>query len=43
MLRDYVLPDLKPDVVINWLTEPDHLQHAIGAGAPEVAHGHPQQ
>src|SRR5262245_5537134 len=35
VLRDYVLPDLKPDVVINWLTEPDHLQHAIGAGAPE--------
>src|SRR5262249_58721123 len=29
VLRDYVLPDLKPDVVINWLTEPDHLQHAI--------------
>src|SRR5262245_49590703 len=27
VLRDYVLPDLKPDVVINWLTEPDHLQH----------------
>jgi len=21
--------------VINWFTEPDHLQHAIGAGAPE--------
>ncbi len=36
VLRDYVLPDLKPDVVINWLTEPDHLQHAIGAGAPEA-------
>ena len=36
MLRDYVLPDLKPDVVINWLAEPDHLQHAIGAGAPEA-------
>jgi predicted AlkP superfamily pyrophosphatase or phosphodiesterase len=35
VLRDYVLPDLRPDVVINWLTEPDHLQHAIGAGAPE--------
>ena len=35
VLRDYVLPDLKPDVIINWLTEPDHLQHAIGAGAPE--------
>jgi predicted AlkP superfamily pyrophosphatase or phosphodiesterase len=34
VLRDYVLSDLKPDVVVNWLTEPDHLQHAIGAGSP---------
>ena len=34
VLRDYVLPDLKPDVVINWLTEPDHIQHATGPGSP---------
>jgi predicted AlkP superfamily pyrophosphatase or phosphodiesterase len=34
VLREYVLGDLKPDVVVNWLTEPDHLQHAIGAGSP---------
>jgi predicted AlkP superfamily pyrophosphatase or phosphodiesterase len=36
VLRDYVLPELKPDVVLNWLTEPDHLQHALGAGSPEA-------
>ncbi len=36
VLRDYVLPELKPDVVINWLTEPDHIQHAIGAGSPQA-------
>jgi predicted AlkP superfamily pyrophosphatase or phosphodiesterase len=36
VLRDYVLPELKPDVIVNWLTEPDHLQHAIGAGSPEA-------
>jgi len=36
VLRDYVLPELKPDVVINWLTEPDHIQHGIGAGSPEA-------
>lgn len=36
VLRDYVLPELKPDVIINWLTEPDHLQHAMGAGSPEA-------
>jgi predicted AlkP superfamily pyrophosphatase or phosphodiesterase len=36
VLRDYVLPELKPDVVLNWLTEPDHLQHAFGAGSPQA-------
>jgi hypothetical protein len=36
LLRDYVLPELKPDVVINWVTEPDHIQHGIGAGSPEA-------
>jgi predicted AlkP superfamily pyrophosphatase or phosphodiesterase len=36
VLRDYVLPDLKPDLIVNWLTEPDHLQHAVGAGSPEA-------
>ena len=35
VLGDYVLPDLKPRVVISWMTEPDHIQHARGAGAPE--------
>ncbi len=34
VLRDYVLPELKPDVIIDWLTEPDHIQHATGAGSP---------
>jgi predicted AlkP superfamily pyrophosphatase or phosphodiesterase len=34
VLRDYVLPELKPDVVINWMTEPDHIQHATGPGSP---------
>jgi predicted AlkP superfamily pyrophosphatase or phosphodiesterase len=34
VLRDYVLSDLKPDVAVNWLTEPDHLQHALGVGSP---------
>jgi hypothetical protein len=27
VLREYVLPELRPTVVINWLTEPDHSQH----------------
>jgi predicted AlkP superfamily pyrophosphatase or phosphodiesterase len=36
VLRDYVLPELSPDVVINWITEPDHTQHGLGAGSPEA-------
>jgi len=36
VLRDYMLSELKPDVILNWLTEPDHLQHALGAGSPEA-------
>jgi arylsulfatase A-like enzyme len=36
VLRDYVLSELKPDVVINWLTEPDHMLHVNGAGSPQA-------
>ena len=36
VLRDYVLPELKPAVVFTWMAEPDHTQHALGPGAPEV-------
>ncbi|MBO0751733.1 MAG: alkaline phosphatase family protein [Bradyrhizobiaceae bacterium] len=36
VLRDYVLPDVRPDVIINWLTEPDHVAHAKGPGSPET-------
>src|SRR6185503_14622867 len=35
VLREYVLPELTPDVVINWLTEPDPSQHHVGVGSPE--------
>ncbi len=34
VLREYVLPELRPDVVVNWLTEPDHSQHTAGVGSP---------
>lgn len=36
VLRDYVLPDMRPSVVFTWMTEPDHIQHGLGAGAPEA-------
>ena len=34
VLRQYVLPELGPAVVIDWLTEPDHSQHGLGVGSP---------
>jgi arylsulfatase A-like enzyme len=34
VLREYVLPELRPAVVLNWLTEPDHSQHSVGVGSP---------
>lgn len=36
VLREYVLPEMEPDVVLNWLTEPDHSQHRAGVGSPEA-------
>jgi arylsulfatase A-like enzyme len=36
VLRDYVLPEMKPQLVFTWMTEPDHTQHAHGIGAPET-------
>jgi predicted AlkP superfamily pyrophosphatase or phosphodiesterase len=35
VLRDYVLPELKADVLAVWFTEPDGSQHEHGAGSPE--------
>jgi predicted AlkP superfamily pyrophosphatase or phosphodiesterase len=35
VLRDYVLTELEPDVVLNWFTQPDGSQHEFGAGSPE--------
>jgi hypothetical protein len=34
VLREYVLPELRPAVVFTWMTEPDHIQHGLGAGSP---------
>ena len=36
VLGEYLLPAVKPDVIVNWITEPDHTQHAFGAGSPEA-------
>jgi len=34
-LTEYVLPEVKPDVILNWFTEPDGSHHDYGAGSPE--------
>jgi arylsulfatase A-like enzyme len=36
VLREYVLSDLKPRVIVDWLTEPDETQHRFGPGSPEA-------
>ena len=36
VLREHVLPELRPTVVVNWLTEPDHSQHSVGVGSPDA-------
>ncbi len=36
VLREYVLPELKPEVVIDWQTEPDGSQHSHGVGSQEA-------
>lgn len=36
VLREYVLPELQPEVVIDWQTEPDDAQHNHGTGSQEA-------
>jgi len=39
VLREYVLPELKPEVVIDWQTEPDGAQHRYSTGSQEARKG----
>ena len=34
VLREYILPEIRPDVVVDWQTEPDGAQHSHGVGSP---------
>ena len=36
VLSELVLPELRPDVTIAWICEPDHTQHAFGVGSPQA-------
>jgi homoserine O-acetyltransferase/O-succinyltransferase len=36
VLRDYVLPELRPDVIIDWMGPLDAAQHAHGVGSPQA-------
>jgi len=35
-LREILVPLHQPDVIVAWITEPDHTQHAYGLGSPEA-------
>ena len=39
VLRDYVLPELRPDVVIDWEDGVDSTQHTFGAGSSQAIEG----
>jgi arylsulfatase A-like enzyme len=36
VLRDYVLPELNPDVIVDWMGPLDSAQHARGVSSPEA-------
>jgi len=36
VLREYILPELPHDLVIDWMTEPDSAQHKYGVGSPQA-------
>jgi predicted AlkP superfamily pyrophosphatase or phosphodiesterase len=36
VIGDYVLPDLRPDVLVNWLGPLDAAQHEFGVGSPQA-------
>ncbi len=36
VLREYVVPQLRPRVIIDWLTVPDGAQHQFGVGSPQA-------
>ena len=43
VLRDYVIPELKPDVVLNWITQPDGTHHSLRGGLAREPGDHPQR
>ncbi len=39
VLRDGIITPSAPDVVLNWITEPDGSQHSFGVGSPQAVGG----
>jgi hypothetical protein len=35
-LREYVLPEMHPRVIVDWMSPTDGAQHAHGVGSPEA-------
>ena len=36
VVENYLVPELRPDVLLMWLNEPDHTQHRHGIASPEA-------
>ena len=36
VLREYVLEKMHPDVIVDWMDQPDVAQHEFGVGSPEA-------
>ena len=36
VLREYILPELPHDLIVDWMTEPDTSQHKYGVGSPQA-------
>lgn len=36
VIAEYALPELRPDVLLSWMTEPDGAQHEHAAGSPQA-------
>ena len=36
VVENYLVPELRPDVLLMWLNEPDHTQHSHGIASPEA-------
>lgn len=39
LATEFVIPELRPELLVFWHTDPDHSQHAAGPGSPDALTG----